>query len=114
MIVLHDPTDETILHADSVQLAADPMIEMRWVSADGRRLLGLRKRGQAGESTTPLAAAAGGGRRAAGSYPRARLRDCPTEAASAVRIDSDADACREADQRQQQLDRHFEIGRRRS
>jgi pimeloyl-ACP methyl ester carboxylesterase len=46
MIVFHDPSDETIAHADSVELSRDSRIDFRSVSAGGHRLMDLLDRGE--------------------------------------------------------------------
>ena len=44
IIVFHDPADDTIPHADSVELARDSQIDFRSVDAGGHRLMALLER----------------------------------------------------------------------
>lgn len=50
LVIVHDPTDETIPHAHSVALAADSAVVLRSVSGGGHRLMDFVERGELAEA----------------------------------------------------------------
>ena len=60
ILVFHDPSDDVVPHADSVDLGEAPGIELRSVDAGGHRLLGLLDSGELGEAIRACADAGQG------------------------------------------------------
>lgn len=50
LVIFHDPSDDVVPHADSVDLARDSSIDLRSVDAGGHRLLDLLERGELTET----------------------------------------------------------------
>ncbi|WNG16124.1 hypothetical protein [Cystobacter fuscus] len=54
IVVFHDPSDETVPHQHSVELARGSGIDFRSVNAGGHRLMGLLNRGELAEAIKEL------------------------------------------------------------
>ncbi|WP_224360529.1 alpha/beta hydrolase [Hyalangium versicolor] len=54
IVVFHDPSDDTVPHQDSVELARGSRIDFRSVDAGGHRLMGLLNRGELAEAIQGL------------------------------------------------------------
>ena len=58
LVIFHDPSDETVPHADSVALAAGSQIDLRSVTAGGHRLMDLVEGGELAAAIRELTTAA--------------------------------------------------------
>jgi len=56
IVIFHDPSDDTVPHQDSVELARGSAIDLRSVDGGGHRLLALLERGELADELRRLAA----------------------------------------------------------